>query len=194
VENCAGPQDAVIDWGKAACTDEPDLFVNVSLRAKPDSEERSGNEAVEICVRCPIIRQCAREAMEFPEQGCVRGGVIIPSSNRYTIVEETQRKLLFVTQRGRPPTNKELDLFTCTHPQPRKPPTSPDRYTYKLPEQLEYEVMILTKGELPVEHIASRLGLSEWQVQNYRASLLNAGKITEAELAPVRKTRGRKTL
>lgn len=57
------------DWGgRTACADDPERWTN----GDPDLG------AIELCLECPRLRQCAEQACDDPEAFGLHAGVVIP--------------------------------------------------------------------------------------------------------------------
>lgn len=52
--------------------------------------------AYEYCKGCPVMAQCAADAVEQRDEGIVRGGVFIPLHNNSTMYRAARRSLRYV--------------------------------------------------------------------------------------------------
>lgn len=67
-------------WRKdAQCAGQPlsDFVLDTGVGRVPARQRR--DQARRLCVGCPVVGECAADALEFEDRGVVRGGVWIPS-------------------------------------------------------------------------------------------------------------------
>lgn len=165
------------DWTLAKCRQiGSEAFTDVKVG--PGSA-LVGKRARQLCSGCPLIAACAEEALACGDVSCIRGGVAIGEVQSPSLRD----RLDFSATKGRPAESvAEVDQFMAGRKRRPIAPASPAVYTLKPREQIDYEVLVLTKMAFGIPLISTRLGISEALAGKIRQQWIKKGRLTVEEI------------
>lgn len=137
-------------------------------------------KARELCAGCPVLAQCASEALEMGDTGCIRGGVAISDTQTNWVRD----RLEFAVVNGyTAATAHQVNEFMKDRPpRARRRPQVPNVYTMLTPQQTEWNVLAMTKRAFSVEQIAMQLDMHASTVGRIRNLWIERGRLSKAEI------------
>lgn len=171
--------DALNDWHlEAQCLGEaPECYDPDNIAGYgdgPGSEMDRNSAAARLCQGCPVIQQCAQEAIQQNASATIRGGAVIgPASAR----EDRFDRLYYAMKHGRPPSRAELKIFRDNgfdrwiKPDPERWTTSPPAPGKAVARAT---AAVRDYAYMPAAELAEILGCSERTVLRYRKKIKEA--------------------
>jgi hypothetical protein len=168
------------DWRLAQCSE-------IGLEPFTDYEVTRGNRALgrfarKVCSGCPVFVECANEALDLEDTGVIRAGIAIGDAQTRTV----RSALEFSAANGYPPKDQETaKAWGAEHGVRSLPNTGvahPDPLPLKPRDQVEYEVLALTKLGYGEEATAMRLDLKLTSVMHIKRKWVKSGRLTKEEL------------